>query len=104
MFSGVHEILLIVLIILAILILPRLMARKRPQASAAARAVGQPVVVSGRLRLTIALSIAWLLIASAYFEPWNKDIKTFIYFGTGPVVVLWGGIWVIAGYKKHKAR
>ena len=104
MFSGVHEILLIVLIILAILILPRLMPRKRPQASAAARAADQPVIVSGRLRLAIVLSIVWLLIARAYFEPWNKDIKAFIYFGTGPVVVLWAGIWVIAGYKKHKAR
>ena len=103
MFSGIQEILLILLIIVAILFLPRLMPRKKPSSSSAMNAQKSPAVLSGKLRLAVVLSAVWLLISAAYYEPWRfENIRSFLYFGVGPVVVLWGGIWIFYGFKKNR--
>lgn len=103
MFSGIQEILLILLIIVAILFLPRLMPRKQSSSPSGTDARKMPSILSGRLRLAVVLSFIWLLLSAAYYEPWRlQNIRLFLYFGMGPVIFLWGGIWIFSGYNKNR--
>ncbi len=103
MFSGIQELLLLVIIILAIFLLPRLMAKGQKQK------ISSPVVgsfalkLSGRLRLAILISIFWLLLSVAYHQPWQTDWRPFLYAGIGPLIVGWGTYWVVKGFKKYKS-
>ncbi len=96
MFSGIQEILVLVVIILGILFLPRILNRgqeTRPAASSPA------FTLSGRMRLALAGSVIWPALIAAYLQPWKQDLITFLYVGPGPVVVLWIVYWVITGFK-----
>ena len=96
MFSGVQEILVLVIIILGILFLPRILNRgqeTRPAASSSA------FTLSGRMRLALAASVIWPALIAAFLQPWKQDLITFLYVGPGPVVVLWIVYWVITGFK-----
>jgi hypothetical protein len=98
MFSGIQEVLLIVLIVLGIFLVPRMMGPK-PEAK-------QPIVrrparsISWRLRLCIVLSILWPLCCAVYFKPWNQDILRFSVIGIGPVVLGWSVSWILAGMRR----
>jgi hypothetical protein len=98
MFSGIQEILVLVIIILGILFLPRILNRgqeNRPAASSPA------FTLSARMRLALAASVIWPALIAAYLQPWKQDLITFLYVGPGPVVVLWIVYWVITGFKKN---
>ena len=98
MFSGIQEILLIVLIVLAIFLIPR-MIKTRP--SPAPVRMHRPVPpLSWTLRLAIVLSILWPIGCSLYFKPWQQALIPFVAFGVGPVAVAWSLHWVMAGMKK----
>ena len=90
MFSGIQEILVILLIILAILFVPRMLPRKQPLLPAATGPRRLAAKLTGRIRLAIVVSVIWLLIAVAYFEPWHRPINPFLYFGICPVAIAWG--------------
>ena len=97
MFSGIQEILVLVIIILGILFLPRIFNRgqeKRP-------AVSRPVfVISGKMRLAIAASVLWPAVMAAYIQPWEKDLYHYLYLGVGPVALIWIIYWVLTGFRK----
>ena len=104
MFSGIQEILLILLIIIAILFVPRLMSKRQPSATAGTTGRKQSTILSGRIRLAVIFSAVWLLLATAYYEPWLiQSVRPFLYFGVGPVVLLWGGIWIFSGFKNYRS-
>jgi hypothetical protein len=102
MFSGLQEILLILLIVLAIVFLPRIIGRRQTPV-ATGRGRRRPYLeLSGPLRLAILGSIAWLFLAAVYFEPWHRDLPPYLYAGAGPVAVFWGVLWIVAGFRKHR--
>ena len=99
MFTGIQEILILVVIILGILFLPRILNRgqeKEPGGS------GPPFVLSGKLRLAIAASILWPAVIAAFIQPWKNNLIPFLYLGLGPVALVWIIFWVFTGFSKDR--
>ncbi|MEJ2037487.1 MAG: hypothetical protein P8X55_00950 [Desulfosarcinaceae bacterium] len=97
--SGFQEILVIVLIVLAIFFVPRMRQapqRRKPQAKPRS---ARPFF-RGRTRLAIFLSLLWLGLVAAHFQPWRSGLLSFLYFGAGPVALGWGIAWVLKGFGK----
>ena len=99
--SGFQELLLILIILLAILFIPRITARNADQSSLSPVIRRPPRHLSAWLRLAILASVLWLLGALLYFRPWEGQWVTFGAFGVLPLVVAWGGFWVFVGYQPH---
>ena len=95
--SGIQEILVVLVVILILFYLPKRTADSRTEKFTVAR-----WTFSGKIRLAILASVIWLAIAAYLLQPWQKTIYTFIYFGIGPVALVWGIGWVIIGYRKQK--
>jgi hypothetical protein len=99
--SGIQEILLIVLLILALLILPRFLSSKRvPEASRSERSAR--LWMSGKFRLGLLVTFLWLFAFSAIYVPWGGQWLAFLYAGAGPPIVAWGLIWVISGFRNSR--
>ena len=98
MFSGIQEILVLVIIILGILFLPRILHRGQ---EARPVAVKPAPGLSGRMRLALAASVLWPALTAAYLQPWKQDFLKFLYSGPGPVLFFWILYWVITGFKKN---
>jgi hypothetical protein len=100
MFSGIQEILIILLIVAGIFFVPRMMSpRPAPQKVVPRRPVRR---FSWTLRLAIVVSIFWPLACAVYFKPWQQDVIPFTVIGLGPVVVGWSVSWVLAGMKSRQ--
>ncbi len=97
MFSGIQEILVLVIILLGILFLPRIMNRGQEKKATAPKPT---VALSGKMRLAVGASIIWPAIMAAYLQPWRSDLVTFLYIGPGPVILGWIIFWVRAGFRK----
>lgn len=97
MFSGIQEILVLVIIILGILFLPRILNRGGEKQSAEARPT---VVLTGRMRLAIAASVLWPALIAAFMQPWKQDLFPYLYLGLGPVAIVWMVYWIITGFRK----
>jgi len=98
MFSGIQEILVLVIIILAIFFLPRILSRGQATTQVA---VQKPAAtLSGKMRLAIAVSVLWPAGVAAFLRPWREDLILFLYFGLGPVAVCWIFFWVFTGFRK----
>ena len=97
MFSGIQEILVLVIIILGILFLPRILNRGQEKKPAVPRPA---IVVSGKIRLAIAASVLWPAVMAAYIQPWEKDLFRYLYLGVGPVAFIWIIYWVVTGFRK----
>ncbi len=95
--SGLLEILVIGLVIVLILFLPRLTGRGSQKTSSKALQT-----LSGKLRLGIVASVIWLLLWATYFKPWTGEILAFTLVGLSPVILGWGALWVIEGFKKKQ--
>ena len=100
--SGFQEILVITLIVLAIFLVPRMRKPSPRSASAAARPAVCHPLLKGRARLAIFLSLLWVGIATAYFQPWRGGLMAFLYAGPGPVALCWGAFWVVRGFRKER--
>ena len=97
MFSGIQEILVLLIIILGILFLPRILNRGGEKQPAAIRPT---IVLSGRMRLFIAASVIWPALMAAFMQPWKHDLINYLYFGPGPIAIAWITYWVVTGFKK----
>jgi len=96
MFSGIQEILVLAIIILAIFFLPRILSRGQAEQAA----VQKPAVaLSGKMRLAIAVSVLWPAAIAAFIKPWREDLILFLYLGIGPVAIVWIFYWVITGFR-----
>ncbi len=98
MSSGFQEILLIVVIILAILFIPRMMAPQKRQKPKPARPMRRLLKLSVKWRIALVSSLLWLMGAALYFQPWHGKTEKFMLFGIGPVLIGWCITWVIAGF------
>jgi hypothetical protein len=97
MFSGIQEILVLVVIILGILFLPRILNRGQEKRLSVSRPA---IVISGTMRVAISASVLWPALMAAYMQPWEKDLPRYLYFGVGPVALLWLIYWVFTGFRK----
>jgi hypothetical protein len=99
--SGFSEILLILIIVIVLFFLPRMVSRP---AAPVRRPVRQPLLkkISGRWRLAILVSAVWLAATVLWFQPWAGDKTPFVVVGAAPVVVGWGLVWVVAGFRKRR--
>jgi hypothetical protein len=97
MFSGIQEILLLVIIILGILFLPRILNRGPETRQAAPRPA---IVISGKMRLAVAASVIWPAVMAAFLQPWQQDLFRYLYLGVGPVALIWIIYWVLTGFRK----
>lgn len=95
--SGLQEILVIILVIVFILFLPRITGRGTTKTSNKTLQT-----LSGRLRLAVVASVLWLLLWATYFKPWRGEILAFTLVGLCPVILGWGTLWVIDGFKKKQ--
>lgn len=98
--SGFNEIALVALIAFAIFFLPRL--KKRRQEIRFIQSTPKRLVVSGHIRLAIFVSILWVAVAVFFFQPLKEKLLPFLYAGIGPVILGWGLMWVLAGYRKYR--
>jgi hypothetical protein len=97
MFSGIQEILVLVIIVLGILFLPRILNRGQARQAVAANPL---VVLTGRMRLAIAASVLWPALIAAFMQPWKQDLFQYLYLGPGPVAVVWVAYWVLTGFRR----
>ena len=95
---GFQEILIISAIILGVLFIPRMMAPKREPRP---RLVSPIKMLSLQMRLVIAASIIYPVLAAGYFQPWKNDPVLFLYIGLGPVGLFWLLCWVLIGMKRR---
>ena len=100
MFSGIQELLLIVLIALGIFLVPRMIKPLPPSQKAVIR---RPALkLSWTIRLAIMLSVLWPVACALYIKPWQQNTISFATVGVGPVVVGWSLKWVLAGMKNNR--
>lgn len=92
---GLQEILIITAIILGLLFIPRITAKKQPERPSAAK-----FMLSGKMRMAIAASAVYIALTAAFFRPWHKDLMIFLYVGIGPVLLGWLAGWVFVGFRK----
>ena len=98
MFSGIQEILVLVIIILGILFLPRILNRGQESRPVLRRPSGP---VSGKMRLALSASVLWPAIMAAFMQPWQKNLYLYCYIGLGPVAFTWMIYWVFTGFRKR---
>jgi len=100
MFAGVQEILVLVIIILAIFLLPRIFSKEDPAKAANFSVSGVLSTLTGKMRLALIMSLVWPLTVAGYLQPWKTGVHLFLYVGLGPVFVGWGVRWIAAGFKR----
>jgi hypothetical protein len=88
---GLPEAVALLAVVLAVIFVPRM----RGAGSESRR---QAAPISGKTRLFIVFSGVWLLGAAALTKPWEGSWGLFVYGGAGPLVILWGALWVISGF------
>ena len=100
MFSGIQELLLIVLIVLGIFLVPRMI---KPLPAPRKAVLRRPAFkFTWTLRLAIILSFLWPAACALYVKPWQQNVIPFVTLGLGPVVVGWSLMWVLAGMKNKR--
>ena len=92
---GIHEIVLIALVVLTLLVLSRSGNRRIPSAGKPRRIAGKRVNLSGKLRLALLATVLWPATAAAVFKPWAGGGTLFLLIGILPVIALWGIGWVV---------
>ena len=98
--SGIQEILVLVLIVLAIFFLPRIVSRASKSGKTAQRPFSMVRRLSVRMRFAVLASAVWPLGAALFFNPLSGRSVPFLYIGVVPVLLAWGIGWVVAGYRR----
>jgi len=98
MFSGIQEILVLVIIILVIFFLPRILSRGQEKQVTPSE---PRIALSGKMRLAIAASAIWPAVVAAFMQPWKENLPRYIFIGAGPVAILWIAYWVFTGFRKR---
>ena len=94
--TGISEILLLIFLITALLILPRLF--KAPPSE---KPAGKTVRKIGRkMRAAIAASAIYPLVTAVMIRPWQSDLLLFIGAGIFPVFLSWVLFWIFSAPKK----
>lgn len=98
--TGASEILVLVLLILAVLILPRLL---KP-AGALKKDKNNTIIprLPPLMRTGIFLSVAFPVFMILKIKPWDTESGwvDFLAYGILPVALSWGLFWIISGFRK----
>ncbi len=94
--AGIQEILTLLLIIVAIVFVPRIIpgGKRRTQTKK------KGFYLSGRIRIGITLSVMIPLAAALLLKPWQHNLIGFISVGIAPVAAGWAIFWIVSGFKK----
>lgn len=96
-----QEILVVAAVVAAIFFLPRLFGRKpAPESPPAERRLAPPL--TGRIRLAILITVLWVAGWAAVLKPWQGNEFLFVCLTLGPILLIWGGIWVWFGFRKYR--
>ena len=94
--SGLQEILILIIIVIVLFFLPRMVSRPAQ--------VPKPPVeirqIPGKWRLAVFLSLVWLVVTALSLKPWQGSLVMFAGVGALPVLLFWGAVWVITGYRR----
>ncbi|MDA3917610.1 MAG: hypothetical protein PF690_11635 [Deltaproteobacteria bacterium] len=96
--TGINEILVLVLLIACILILPRLFKKDSAKKVSASKKIKN---LSAKIRFSIVLTLAYLIIAALYLKPWENNPIVYLSYGVVPVFLTWAIAWIVTG-KKNK--
>lgn len=94
--TGISEILVLILLITAILILPRMLkpAPTRKGTALPSKKLGK------KMRAAIVLSAAYPALAALFINPWDGNLLLFAGAGILPVVLAWALFWIFSAPKK----
>jgi hypothetical protein len=95
--SGLQEILVLVIIVIVLFFLPRMV----PRPSQAPKPAVQIKQIPGKWRLAVFVSLVWLVVAALWLKPWQGSIVLFAGLGALPILIFWGAVWVITGFKRR---
>ena len=95
--SGFMEIILIIAVVLAIFMLPRLLNRQQDNET---RQPYPGLRLTGWKRVAIVATLLWPALIALYIKPWNSGWHIFLYLGIGPVALAWGIAWVSRGFRR----
>lgn len=95
--AGLQEILTLLVIIAAIIMLPRLFQGRRPTRKTKTRPP-----LSGGIRLGVMASVLLPVAAGLVLKPWEGRFLIFIAAGIVPVIAGWGIAWVVSGFRRKK--
>ncbi|MDF7822577.1 hypothetical protein P4B35_01020 [Pontiellaceae bacterium B12227] len=99
MFTGIKEILIIVIVLLGLFLVPRLMKRRSTPKTKQQVAANEHRPKTGMLRLALFVSVLWIMLAVILLKPFDGDWIPFLVGGILPVGLFWGGRWVAQGFK-----
>ncbi len=100
MLSGIKEIVLVVMVLVALFMIPRFIrSGKAPEASSKSSGSGDRNQ-AGMLRLAVLLSVLWIALAMVLLNPIKGELLPFMGAGVLPVGLAWGIRWVVLGFKK----
>ena len=100
--ASITEILTLVVIVIAILVLPKMFRQEEKKSSKNRLSIDS---ISVLVRFGIVISILIPAISALIFQPWKKDLILFILTGIIPLIIGWGIYWMCAGIKtKAKAK
>ena len=94
--AGIQEILTLLLIIIAIVFVPRII----PGGKRGAQTKRKAPRLSGRMRIGITLSIMIPLAAALLLKPWHHNLVGFVSVGIAPVAAGWAIFWIVSGFKR----
>ena len=94
--AGIQEILTIVLILMAIIILPRIINSRKT----ITHTTRKKIRLTGRIRMGIVISIMVPVTAALLLKPWQHNMVSFIATGIIPVATGWAVFWIFSGFKK----
>ncbi len=95
---GYQEILIISAIVFGALVLPRII---KPPKQAPPRLVKPKKSLTGAVRLAVAASLLYPLVAAAVMRPWQGELIAYLYTGLGPVLMGWLLFWVLRGFRRR---
>lgn len=93
--TGISEILVLILLICAILIIPRMM-KPAPSARSSKNSKG----LTAGMRAGIVVSLLLPVVSGLITKPWNGNPITFVITGILPVALAWGAFWILSARKK----
>ena len=96
--TGVAEILILILLIVAVLILPGLL---KPSAGASKNKRNRLSRLTPVVRAGIILTLVYPIGTCLYFRPWEDgQLVRFLSYGIFPVCLAWSAVWIISGRQK----
>jgi len=100
MLSGLKEVVIVALVLLALFLIPRFIRTGKAPGSKPTHLEASGRKHTGMLRLGILLSVLWIALAWILLNPQEGGAMLFLGAGVLPVGLAWGVRWVVLGFRK----